>query len=271
MNGALLRKTARDSAIHLAVTLAAVVLFEVVFVAAINTFGPQLVRLWESLGFLRTMFQALFSIDLAAGVSMDALVTIGLTHPFLFAVTWAFLIATCTRTTVGEIDRGTADLLLTLPLSRTTVFITVSVFWLLTCLLMAAATWLGIAIGERVVDLPEPLSHGRLLLVSANYALLLAAIGAVSMLVSSCSQRRGWAVAVMIGLLLVSFVISFLEPFLHWVERIRFLGLMHYYRPVDCVREGSLPLGNTAALVLIAAAAWTAGLALFSRRDIPAS
>lgn len=269
MNGALIRKTARDSALLLGISVVAVALFQVLFAVAMSNLAPDLLDLWARLAFLRRIFQVLFSIDLSTTVSINTLIVIGFVHPFLFAVTWAFLVTTCTRVTVGEIDRGTADLLLALPVSRASIYASTSVVWVAASALIAFSAWVGVWIGGRIFILTEPLDMGRLGIAAVNQFALYVVIGAITMLVSSAVNRRGVAVAIVMSILLFSFLINFLEAFVPFIEKISFLGMLSYYRPVESVRDGTWPVGDIAVLGAAAAVAWTIGLVIFRRKDVP--
>jgi beta-exotoxin I transport system permease protein len=48
-----------------------------------------------------------------------------------------------------------------------------------------------------------------------------------------------------------------------------FLGFLHYYRPVEVVREGRWPVRDLCLLGTVAAVTWIAGLVIFRRKDIP--
>lgn len=268
MNRALLVKTLRDAWLLLAGALAALLTFEMLLVLAMSSLAPDLLKLWSSVPFLKNIVLALTGLDVAGEVSVNTLVAIGMVHPFLFAVSWGLLITLCTRVTVGEIDRGTADLLLSLPIARATVVITTSVVWAVAAGLMCGCAFLGTWTGSRIW-LEEPLEMRQLAMASANLLALYGAIGATTVLVSSIVDRRGVAVGVVLTILLFSFLINFLEPFLDWVDAISFLGILDYYRPLETVRDGTWPLRNIAVLAGIALLTWSAGLVIFCRKDIP--
>src|SRR4030095_12112181 len=103
--------------------------------------------------------------ELSKDISVTAIVTLGFAHPFLFATTWAFLITVGTRVLVAEFDRGTADLLLTLPTSRIGLYCAVSSVWMLLCIPMCLLPWIGLTIGAVRFPLQEPLLHDHLALV----------------------------------------------------------------------------------------------------------
>ena len=269
MNRALVVKSFRDARGLIAAALVAVVLFEILFVLAMQKIAPELVGFMNRFEFLRRIFQVLVSLDLSAAASPTSLVSLGLLHPFLSAVTWGTLVTLGTRLPAGEIDRGTADLLLSLPVTRRTIYLSHTGFCGLTALVLALATWSGIALGTRLAAFPEPVDLARIAMASANQAALLLAIGGTTALVSCLVNRRGVAVAIVVTLLLASFLINFLAVFLPFFESIQFLGFLHYYRPVDIVRDGRWPFRNLALLAAVAVAAWTIGLVAFHRKDIP--
>jgi hypothetical protein len=118
---------------------------------------------------------------------------------------------------------------------------------------------------------PEPLEKGRLFIPTVNLFALYLAIGSGTMLVSAWVSRRSIAVAILVAALVASFFVNFLEALIPGVRRIGFLGLLHYYQPIECIRSGVWPLREISVLCSMAAACWLAGLWRFSRRDIPAA
>jgi len=269
MNRALVFKGLRDARGLLAAALVAVVLFEVLFALAMESLAPEMIAFAARFAFLQRLLRVLISLDLSAGASPTTLVVLGLLHPFLSAVTWGTLVTLGTRLPAGEIDRGTADLLLTLPVPRGAAYRAAGVVAALAALALAGATWCGVALGSRIAAFPGPIDLGRIGMAVANQAALLLAIAGATALVSSLVNRRGVAAAIVVGLLLASFLVNFLAAFLPAFEAIDFLGVLHYYRPVDVVREGRWPARDLALLGAVAGATWAAGLWAFRRKDIP--
>lgn len=270
MNLAILQKTTRQTATLAVLVIVGAAGFEALWTSAIAHLGPTLIELWSRLEFAQRLLKVLANIDLSDKVSLGALVSIGLAHPILLALTWGFIIALCTSVTVGEIDRGTADLLLTLPLSRTCIFVTNTVVWVVAAAAFSLAAWLGLAIGNATMSLPKPLNLVHLGIVSVNLLALNLAVGGMTTLISCLLRRRGNAVGIVIAILLVSFLINFLEALLPVFEHLRFLGFLNYYRPAVILRDGAWPIANLVVLMAIAVTTWTAGLLYFTRRDIPA-
>ncbi|RMF84544.1 MAG: hypothetical protein D6744_02915 [Planctomycetota bacterium] len=271
MNVALLRKTLRDSRWLLLACVLGAAAFEMLWVLVVSEFADDLLQLWRKIEFLRRMLRALLSVDISEDVSVTTLLAMGLVHPLLLSLNWALAIATCTRVTVGEIDRGTADLLLSLPISRSNVYLTTSIVWIAGGALIAAGAWCGLAIGQRVLDLPEAPNLWRLLIAVVNLYAFYLACAAMTLLAATVVDRRGVAVAIALTVLLVSFLVNFLEVFVPLVRHISFLGFLYYYRPVEVVRDAHWPVVPLMVLLSAAAGCWLIGWRRFATRDIPAT
>jgi ABC-type transport system involved in multi-copper enzyme maturation permease subunit len=270
LSRALVLKSFRDSRGLITAALIVAALFEVLNTFATKSIAPMMMVLLGRFEFFQRLFQAQLRFDPSAGVSPTALLVMG-QDPFLSVVAWVTLVTIGTRVPAGEIDRGTADLLLSLPISRASVYVSSSVVWLLTAVGLAAATWSGVALGTLLVRFAEPVDLKRIAMVNANHAALLLAIGGTTALVSCLVNRRGVAVGIVAILLLASFLVDFLAAFLPVFARIEFLGFLNYYRPLDVVREGRWPVRNLCLLGAVAVATWTAGLLIFRRKNIPAT
>lgn len=277
MSTAILQKTMRETWLLLVLLFVAVVGFEVIFVWAVSSFAKELTDIWFKFPFLKTLISALAGADLASEVTTTSLMALGLAHPVIYAMTWAFILTVCTRVIVGEIDRGTADLLLTLPNSRASIYGVVSLVWALTGLVFIVAPWIGIAIGKYVFKKAAEIDLPVLWNPLANLLALYLSIGCVTLAISAFLARRGLAIGIVLGLLIVSFILNFVTTFVRdpaygWlVEPLRRVNLLNYYRPLESIRARALPWNDILTLLGLSGVAWTVGLMQFRRRDIPAS
>jgi ABC-2 type transport system permease protein len=179
------------------------------------------------------------------------------------------MIATSTRVTVGEIEKGTADLLLTLPVSRSEVYFSTSLVWVLAATLLAFCPVIGVWIGSLIFKTPEVIEVTRYLKPALNFLCLLLAVGGISSLVACSLNRRGPAIAIVAGIVLLSSVLNFIEPLIEDLKPLRFFGLLNYFRPVDVFRANAWPLTSMSILFLLAFLCWLLGLLIFQRREIP--
>ncbi|TXH31599.1 MAG: ABC transporter permease [Actinobacteria bacterium] len=118
--------------------------------------------------------------------------------------------------TAGEEERGTADLLLSLPISRGRVMAAKVLAGVITVVLVAVAAWLTIAVGAPLVDLE--IAAADLAAGFVMTTLLALFFGAVTLLIGAATGKRPVALGVGVGLALAAFLLNALAPLADWLE-----------------------------------------------------
>ena len=206
---------------------------------------------------------------MCAALGPELFESIGWVHPVVLAITWAHAIICCTRVPAGEVDRGTIDVLLGLPVSRWNLFISETIAWLISGMILLLFGAAGNAIGHGL--LPDEYFHpdlSRILIVLVNLFSLYAAVGAIAWLLSALSDRRGKAMGVVFAIVLGSFLLNYLAQFWEPAERLSFLGLLQYYKPLFILRDGTWPTHDLAVLIGLTVVLWTIAGIAFARRDL---
>ena len=184
---------------------------------------------------------------------------------FIFLVcVWPLLAAS--RTLRGEEDRGSLDVLLSVPRSRARVAVEkVAALWV-ALLLIGAITGVMAYLGGRAFKAEFDLVHG--LLFGLDLTLICMVFGAVALLISQFTHERGPAAGATGGVLMVFIVMDMVHRVFPNTEWISQLSPIYYYnlsKPLvptyGASVEGMLVLFALSA-VLTAAAVW-----LFVRRD----
>ena len=85
-------------------------------------FQEELIEIIDRLPFIRPMITSMLGSDVGDKLNAQNLQAILWVHPIVLTLLWAHAIVFCTRLPAGEIDRGTIDVLLGLPVSRRTVY-----------------------------------------------------------------------------------------------------------------------------------------------------
>ena len=268
-NSAIFWKTARDSAAMLIFAAIAIAGFVVLFTWSMVDMGEELMAFVQKFEFLKKIFEFGLGIDVSGDVSINVLLSACFTHAMVFILSWSFIISTTSRVTVGEVERGTADLLLTLPVNRHEVYFSTSLVWILAAVILAFCPIVGIWIGTQILTIEGPIELSKYVAPAINSLCLLWAIGGISSMVSSILNRRGLAIALVSGFLIVSAMLNFVEAFIEAIQRIRFIGMLSYFRPVDVVRNGEWPITHMFVLLGIAITCWVVGLVVFCKKDIP--
>jgi ABC-2 type transport system permease protein len=183
---------------------------------------------------------------------------------FLIAV-WPLLAAS--RMLRGEEDRGSLDVVLSLPRPRLRVALEkLAAVW---TALLAMGLLIGLVVFAGGQKFGADFGLGDALLFGANVALICAVIGGVALLISQFTQERGTAAGWTAGLLLVFIVLDMVHrviPNSEWISR---LSPVYYYNlskplvPGYGANVGAMLLLLALTLVLSGAALW-----FFARRDI---
>jgi ABC-2 type transport system permease protein len=268
MNRGLMLKAALE--MWPATLMCGVLLFavEAVLAYVLPTFQSQFSNGMLQIDFVRSLVGAMLGVDASEAMGPQAFMAFPWVHPVVLALIWAHAMICCTRMPCGEIDRGTIDLTLTLPVTRWAVLRSEAVVWLLFAVVLLGLGMLGYLVGRSYVAPEARPDISRTLIVLANCFCLYLAVGGLAWCVSASFDRRGPALALVFLILLASFLLNFLGPFWSVAKRFSFLGLLDYYRPMIILRDGTVPWSDMTVLLVIAAVLWLAAGIIFSRRDI---
>jgi hypothetical protein len=223
---------------------------------------------WLELEFVQDIFKGLLGTEVASALSPGAMNAIAWVHPIVLTLIWAQEISYCTRLPAGEIDRGTVDVLLGLPVSRLRVYLCESAVWLFSGCWMLGLGLLGNVAGGWLATTETENAADSVIIVVVNFYCLYMAVGGMTFFVSSLSDRRGPAMGVAFAMVLASFVLNFLAQFQETMESISFLSILSYYQPLLILRDSSWPITDIVVLTTVGAVCWLMGAIVFARRDI---
>jgi len=183
---------------------------------------------------------------------------------FLIAV-WPLLAGS--RMLRGEEDRGSLDVLLSLPRPRLNVALEkLAAMW---TALFAMGVLIGLLAFAGGKKFGGDFGLGDALLFGLNLAIVCAVFGALALLISQFTQERGPAAGWTAGLLLVFIVLDMVHrvvPNTEWISRfspIYYYGLSKPLIPSYGVNAGAMVVLFAIAAILGGAAVW-----LFVRRDV---
>ncbi|MEM7784136.1 MAG: hypothetical protein AAF939_21195 [Planctomycetota bacterium] len=269
INFAIFKKTIKDSAWTIAFAAAGVIGFVILIVFSMLNIGTEVLQFVKSVGFIRKIFEATLGINVEGDISINTLFSVSFTHGMVLMLTWGTIIAAATRVTVGEIEKGTADLLLTLPITRTESFLSTTLAGVIITAVMSICPIVGVAIGIQIFETEEVVELRRYVAPTINFFAINLAIFGVSTMIGCLIHRRGPCVGVIVAVAFFSVVLNFVEPFLPDFQVIGYFGLLHYFRPVDIVRTETWPINSMVTLLAIFASTIAIGMATYCRKDIP--
>ena len=228
----------------------------------------QMGDMLDRLPFIRDFLGALLGVDVEGEISAQLMQAFVWVHPVVLTLIWAHEIFFCTRFPAGEIDRGTIDVLLGMPVSRRKVYLCETIGWLTSGLIILSFGAVGYLIGSRGMDAEARPEFGFILLVLLNLFCVYIAVGGLAYFVSSLCDRRSRAVSIVFSLVLGSFLINFLAQFWPPAESFAFLSVLDYYQPAQVMNAGAIPMGDVAALLAMGTVSWIIGGEIIARRNI---
>jgi ABC-2 type transport system permease protein len=266
MNRGLILRALRESWPATALFGIALLLAETVISYALPSLQDRLSQSWAQLPFVQTIIKAMVGADVSGGFGPEIFTSIPWVHPVILAVFWAHAIVFCTRVPSGEVDRGTIDVLLSLPVTRWTLHISETAAWLISAAIALLLATLGNLIGSTLAGVHW--QAGRIAIVLVNLGALYAAVGAIAWLFSALSDRRGRAMSAAFIVVVVSFLLNYLAQFWEPLQRFDWLSLLKYDQPLRILRDGHWPWRDIGILAATALAFWTAAGIVSARRDL---
>ncbi|HLJ68311.1 MAG TPA: ABC transporter permease subunit [Chloroflexota bacterium] len=177
----------------------------------------------------------------------------------------AFLITVGTATVAQEVERGTIELWLSIPLPRWRLLSSKVVALLTGALALVAATVASIAVGAGIIG--ESLTVGGLLGLGLELLAFSIAVAGYSAFFSSLSSTRGRAAGLAAGLTVafyLGFVVAGFSDRWSWLQH---FSIFSAYQPQQALATGSADLLGAAALLALGALSAATALLIFERRD----
>jgi len=268
MNGGLIRKTLHETWAGTMFFGAGMFAFQILLAIILPKFQEGLGAILEHLEFVRYIMAALLGTEVSAQMGPQAFSAFPWVHPAVLAVMWAHGIMFCTRVPVAEVEQGTIDVLLALPVRRSSILVSDTFVWIVWGCVLAGFAFVGNVIGGFISTSDAPVAILPRVGVAANLVCVYLCVGAVARMLSSICERRSRAIGAAFAVVVASFAMQTLAMFNEGFAGLSFLGLMKYYRPLQILGDGGWAVGDMAVLLVVAGVLWGASVVLFARRDI---
>ena len=213
--------------------------------------------------------EELLSFGSGSFFTLPGAVTLGTQHPLAIAMLAIFAVGATAASIAGERQRGTLEVMLARPLTRTGIYVTILAALLLVVATVLGAMLAGFVVGAAAQGLLDELPIENLPLVFVNGFLLWGAFATFGMAVSVSFDRPGPAMGLTVAYLLVNYFLEILGSLWRDVEWTQEYSLFHHFQPGE-ILEGALdPLD-----LLIVGVAFVVpivyALIVFPRRDLAA-
>ncbi len=176
MNRGLILKSLREAWVATLLLSLALMAISAILAYVLPTFADQFSTVFPQLEFAQRMLQALLGTDIGDQIGPGVFNSMAWVHPVVLAIIAAHATILSTRVPVGEIDRGTIDVLLGLPVSRWGVYRCELVVFLASGLVVIGMGLAGNQLGALLLEPKPPSAMQPLLVVVINLFCLYFAI-----------------------------------------------------------------------------------------------
>lgn len=242
--------------------------FEAVIAIVLPRYENQMGLQMLDMPFVKRVIEGMLGSRLSEQIGPEILWSIPWAHPVMMSLVLAHAVICCTRLPAGEVDRGTIDVALGLPVSRWQWMRTDSVIWFVSALLVIAMAMTGNRAGSAIAASDFAPGGMMAVIIFLNLLGLYLAVGGGAWLISALSNRRGKAMTVAFVLIVTSFLVSYLEQFWEPAEYVSWLSVLSYHRPLVILRDGAWPVRDLCVLYGAAAVLWAGAAVVFTRRDL---
>lgn len=196
-----------------------------------------------------------------------ALITIGYQHPFVLLLYMLFAVGVPTGLLTGEVQKGSMELILSRPTTKTQVYVCAGTLTLVGMFALVIVMFLGTVVATHIYDFGEPIPLDLFFRLAINGGLCASTVGAISLLAAAVFRGRNMAVGAAVTFLVINYFVSLIA---NWWPRMSFLGptTLFYYVGGQKIITG-WPLSNMCVLTAILLVAAISGGIIWHRRDLP--
>lgn len=247
--------------------MAAVIFLMQIAIAAIVHDNANIRMFLTILRSLPSIVKTAIGGDMIDSGSMSALLTVGYQHPLVMFLYLLYSVGVPAGLLTGEIQRGTMELILSRPITRTQVYICAAILTLAGLFGLIAMMFLGTVTAVNVYEFKEPITLDLFLRLAVNGGLLAGAFGAFSLVCAALFGRLYLAAGVAAGFLTLNYFIAIVAewwPPVHFLHKATLFYLVYYSN-----LWFAWPLRNMAWLGAILIALVILGGIIWRSRDLP--
>ena len=247
--------------------IATVIFLMQIAVAAIVHDNANVRTFLAFLNMLPSIVKTALGGDMLQSGSMSALLTIGYQHPFVMFLYMLYAVGTPTGLLTGEVQRGTMELILSRPVTKTQVYLCAMILTLAGMFALVTVMFLGTVAAVQIYEFSEPIPLNLFFRIAVNAGLLAGTFGAFALLCAAAFGRLYSAIGVAVAFLTINYFVAIVAewwPTLHFLRKATLFYLIYYSN-----LWLAWPVENMAKLAAILIAAAATGAVVWRRRDLP--
>jgi ABC-2 type transport system permease protein len=168
---------------------------------------------------------------------------------------------------VSDEEKGELRTILSLPISRTKLFVEKWLAMLSIMIFVVLGTIVGIYAVLPFIDIPTDIAPEVMARLAGMTLLIMVTYGTIPFAFGFATGRRAVATGISILTIIGSFILSTFGQAVDWLADYEKLSILHYFPAVDIVKNG-VEWTDVAVFGVITLALFTLALIVFRRRDV---
>ena len=246
--------------------IAALVQFLVIWLFSTMDYAPAIRMILEQ---LPPQMRMIINEEFISSLSVEGSAAFGLNHPAVLALCALAAVIIPARHIAGEIESGTMELMLSYPIRRSRLFLSLAGSIAVILLMISAAALAGSTAGLICFHTLTPELFFRLVTIVINQWALFLLVAGYTLALSAYSREGGRAGTWSAGITLVFYVMHFLAKLSDSLGFLRPVNIFNYYQPQKLMFSEGNFIPDTILLTAAALLFMSAGLRRFMSRDIP--
>jgi ABC-2 type transport system permease protein len=200
--------------------------------------------------------------------NLAGLIAIGYQDPFVLLLYMLFAVGVPTALLAGEAQRGTMELILSRQTTKTQIYICGGLITVIGMYALVLVMFTGTVVATMLYDFYQEVPLYFFFKIAVVGGLLASAVGGIALLAAACF-RRGLAVSITVGYLVVNYFVSIIAD---WWPRMKFLEPATIFNYVDgpaMFDKPGWPIGDMCVLLSLLTVSTVLGGIIWSRRDLP--
>ncbi|MHC4170601.1 MAG: hypothetical protein ACYSWQ_26990 [Planctomycetota bacterium] len=189
------------------------------------------------------LVKALMGGEILEVGNIAGLIAIGYQDPLVLLLYMLFAVGVPTALLAGEIQRGTMELILSRQVTKTHVYICAGSITVVGMYALVLVMFMGTVVATKIYDFYQEVPLYFFFRIATAGGLLASAVGGIALL-AAARFRRGLAVSVTVGFLVVQYFISILSDWWARMEWMAPLSLFNYVDGPKIFESGGWPIAD---------------------------
>ena len=259
-------RTIRDRKLVIAIYIIVTLAFLLMYVAMFPSFASQQEQWDQMLKSMPPEMMKVFNLQDYSFAHLENFLSAE-----LYSITWPLFLIILAISTAGaaianEIEKGTIELLLSVPISRTKLFISRYLAGALTILVFVALTIYAAIPLAKIFNIEVQIrNYSSLALTAFLFGL---AIFSIAMFLSAMFSERGKVYFISAGIIVLMYVANIVATLKEKYADLRYLSFFHYFDAVKILIHNELDKVGIWVFLGVIIIFALAGLIAFEKRDI---